>query len=182
MQAEKFTFFGSFYTAAKMLPEDQQAEFVMGLLAYAFEGIEPSFDGPMAAMFALAKPNIDSSVKGVINGGKGGRPPKGETTKKTTKETGGKNPHGKPDAETNMDMDREVDMEMDGEVSVSMEKPKPSPASGAAEAEGSAPPSASKPVCPLCRTAARYDVRGSTWECPNCGPIKAPEYAEWGAA
>ena len=55
-------------------------------------------------------------------------------------------------------------------------------ADAAAEADGSAPPSASKPVCPLCRTAVRYDVRGSTWECPNCGPIKGPEYAEWGAA
>ena len=68
----------------------------------------------------------------------------------------------------------------EGREVVVLQQQLPQEASGAAEAE--APPSASKPVCPLCRTAVRYDVRGSTWECPNCGAIKAPEYAEWGAA
>ena len=184
MQVDKFTFFGSFYEAMKMLPEDQQQEFVMGILAYAFDGVEPGFDGALAAMFALAKPNIDSSVNGVINGSKGGRPnngkTKGETKDKTQSETKGKNPPAKPPQETNkdMDMDREVDKE--GEVSFSLEKTKPSPAaSDGAEADESAPPSATKPVCPVCESAVTFNAKSAGWECPVCGAIKEPRLVPW---
>ena len=62
-EAKKFTFFSSYYDAAKLLPESEQGPFLMGLFAYAFEGAEPEFEGAAAIAFVLVKPNIDASIK-----------------------------------------------------------------------------------------------------------------------
>lgn len=172
MQVDKFTFFGSFYEAAMMLPESQQPEFVMGILAYAFEGIEPSFEGCLAAMFALAKPNIDSSVKGVANGSKGGRP-KGDRNP-----TGNplENPPAKPPAETNKDMDRDMDREKEEEVSFSTKKKKPSSNAPVGAAAAKAAPPVACPTCgvPMDRTNATQGKK-RIWRCDLCGTETAVE-------
>ena len=166
MQVEKFTFFGSFYEAMKMLPENQRSEFVMGILEYAFEGIEPSFEGGLAAMFALAKPNIDSSVKGVRNGGKGGRPAGGKTQQETPHE----NPPAKPPTETNKNRNRDRDRDRDRKeegIFPLEEKSLSSEASGDAAMAGATPPAA--PRCPMCDTDLEHTgINGSEWWCPHC--------------
>ena len=132
----KFTFFESFYEAAKLLPGDEGRDFAWKIIQYAFEGTEPDFDGTMAALFALAKPNIDSSIKGRARGGMGGRPKKqsegadgqqhpqhdktpSKTTVKTTVETTIKTPSETPmetPAETTMETDMDMDMDRDKEM------------------------------------------------------------------
>ena len=183
MQVEKFTFFGSFYEAMNMLPEEQRNEFIMGLLAYAFEGIDPSFEGPLAAMFALAKPNIDSSVKGAQNGSKGGRPNQG----KNPSENPPRKPSGKTHPKTNKDMDREKDRDMDMEAdgNFPLEENSHSAASSVgADAAGAAPPSddSKVPVCPLCSKPIRFDAKTFKWRCKTCGEINSPNFVSPGEA
>lgn len=183
MQVEKFTFFGSFYEAMNLLPEEQRSEFVMGILAYAFDGVEPSFEGPLSAMFALAKPNIDSSVKGVKNGRGGGRPPKDRTTSDTPSETPSENPPEKPPCETNKNKEGEKnrDRDREAETNSSLEKNSfsASASDGAAVAVAtptSAQDDSRKPVCPLCSQSVRFDAKEMTWRCQMCGPVKEPRY------
>ena len=72
MERKAFSFLRSFYEAAKELPEDQQAVFLMAVCDYAFTGEEPEIHGVAAAMFKLAKPNIDASLKKAAAGSVGG--------------------------------------------------------------------------------------------------------------
>ena len=197
MQVEKFTFFGSFYEAMNMLPEEQRNEFLMGLLAYAFEGIEPGFDGALAAMFALAKPNIDSSVKGAQNGSKGGRPNQGKNPSENPPKNPSKNPSenppkklsGKTHPKTNKDMDkdkeRDRDREMEADGNFPLEENSHSAASSVgADAAGAAPPSddSKVPVCPLCSEPIRFDAKTFKWRCKTCGEINAPNFVSPGEA
>ena len=59
----KMAFFASYYEAALMLPPERQGAFVMAILAYAFDGVEPDFDGAEALAFVLVRPNVDSSLR-----------------------------------------------------------------------------------------------------------------------
>ena len=52
-------------------------------------------------------------------------------------------------------------------------------ASGGAEADESAPPSATKPVCPVCESDATFNAKSAGWECPVCGAIKEPRFVAW---
>ena len=52
-------------------------------------------------------------------------------------------------------------------------------ASGGAEADESAPPSATKPVCPVCESAVTFNAKSAGWECPVCGAIKEPRLVPW---
>ena len=68
-----FKFFRSFLDAALMLSEkEQQADFLISVCKYALDGEEPAIKGVPAAMFALAKPNIDASRKKSESGSVGG--------------------------------------------------------------------------------------------------------------
>lgn len=144
---DKITFFVSYYEAAKLLPENEQGAFLMGLLAYAFEGVEPEFEGPQKLAYTLIKPNIDSSVKSRGAGKTGGRPRK-ETTSKTPSETPLKTTN-KTMSKTNKDMDRDMEKDRDGEVDEGEIDPldrsiSPSNASDGAAAAEAAPPAAEK--------------------------------------
>lgn len=167
---DKVTFFVSYYEAAKLLPESEQGAFLMGVLGYAFEGVEPKFEGSQKLAYTLIKPNIDSSVRSRDAGKSGGRPKK-ETKSKTPSETPLKTP-GKTTSKTNKDMDRDMekdrDVEMDdGEIDPLDRSISPSDASGDAAAADAAPPAAKDegPKCPECGGGMRYDSSGMFWRC-----------------
>ena len=58
-----FTFLRSYYEAAKELSKEEQADFLMAVCSYALDGEEPDVHGVAAALFKLAKPNIEVSLK-----------------------------------------------------------------------------------------------------------------------
>jgi hypothetical protein len=58
-----FWFLRSYYEAAKELPKESQADFFMAVCSYALDGIEPEIHGVAGAMFQLARPNIEMSLK-----------------------------------------------------------------------------------------------------------------------
>lgn len=69
-----FTFFRSFYEAALLLDnKEQQADFFLSLCAYALNGEEPELTGASAALFLLAKPNLDASKRKASSGAVGGK-------------------------------------------------------------------------------------------------------------
>ena len=70
---EKFTFFESYYRAAKSLTVKERREFFDAILLYAFEGVEPNLDGSAAGMFEIARPNIEKSIQRAKSGAKGGK-------------------------------------------------------------------------------------------------------------
>lgn len=75
MESERkaFSFYRSYYEASKDLPtKEDQADFLMAICSYIFDGVEPEITGVASAMFKLAKPNLDTSVKRANAGQIGG--------------------------------------------------------------------------------------------------------------
>lgn len=58
-----FWFLRSYYEAAKELPKEAQADFFIAICSYALDGVEPEVHGVAGAMFQLARPNIETSLK-----------------------------------------------------------------------------------------------------------------------
>ena len=78
-EAKSFTFYRSYFEAAKDLPsKEEQADFLMSVCSYIFEGQEPNIQGVASAMFKLAKPNLDISIKRAKAGAIGGSNKQGE--------------------------------------------------------------------------------------------------------
>lgn len=80
-----FVFYRSFYDAVLLLEPKEQLETLLALCAYALDGIEPSFTGPPAAVFAIARANLDANQRRYENGKKGGRP-KAESKKQRSRQ------------------------------------------------------------------------------------------------
>ena len=76
MESERkaFSFYRSYYEASKDLPtKEDQADFLMAICSYIFDGVEPEITGVASAMFKLAKPNLDTSIKRASVGQMGGK-------------------------------------------------------------------------------------------------------------
>ena len=75
MESERkaFSFYRSYYEASKDLPREAQADFLMAICAYIFDGVEPELQGVASAMFKLAKPTLDTSIKRASAGQAGGK-------------------------------------------------------------------------------------------------------------
>ena len=75
---DAFVCYRSYIEAIRLLPEDKRWGFFDGILRYALDDIEPTFDSTGNIMFALMKANLDSCNKkysaSVKNGQKGGAP------------------------------------------------------------------------------------------------------------
>ena len=72
-ERKAFSFYRSYYEAAKDLPtKEDQADFLMAICSYIFDGVYPEIQGVASAMFKLAKPNLDTSVKRANAGQIGG--------------------------------------------------------------------------------------------------------------
>lgn len=68
-----FSFYRSYYEASKELPtKEAQADFLMAICIYVFDGEEPDLHGVASAMFKLAKPNLETSIKRANAGQIGG--------------------------------------------------------------------------------------------------------------
>ena len=73
-ERKAFSFYRSYYEASKDLPtKEDQADFLMAICAYIFDGVEPDLQGVASAMFKLAKPNLDTSIKRASVGQTGGK-------------------------------------------------------------------------------------------------------------
>ena len=82
-----FSFLRSYYEAAKQLPTEGQAHFLMAVCAYALDGVEPEVNGVASAMFLLVKPNIDISIKRFEAGKRGGESKKKANVKQNRSKT-----------------------------------------------------------------------------------------------
>lgn len=79
-----FIFYRSFYDAVMLLEPEEQLETLLAVCAYGLDGVEPSLQGPPAAIFAIARANLDANQRRYENGRKGGRPKKAEVFPKET--------------------------------------------------------------------------------------------------
>lgn len=92
MATDSFKFWDSYYSALRMLGDDERrGRFVMALCAYVFDGIKPEFDDDMLAFgFELvatqAMESVEISRAAQEAGRRGGRPRK-DTSKRGAKST-----------------------------------------------------------------------------------------------
>lgn len=115
-RVNRFPFFYSYYTAYnKLTRESDKVKFIDAVMKYAFFGEEPDLPEFLDSMFDLARPNIDQSVKnilqGTVNGRKGGAPNGNQNARKKSAEdktTPGLN-------QNKADKEREKDMEYGSE-------------------------------------------------------------------
>lgn len=92
-----FKFFASYLAAAQMLTnKEDQADFLMAICEYGITGVEPQIAGTGAALFMLAKPNIDASNKKSDSGASGGKANSKQTASKP--EANRKQTESKPEA------------------------------------------------------------------------------------
>lgn len=68
-----FSFYSSFWEAGKNLKDKDRLAFYDALLDYCFLGKEPEFSGVLAAVFAIARPNVDASNRRRLAGSTGGK-------------------------------------------------------------------------------------------------------------
>lgn len=70
---KQFTFYRSFYNAAKLLPPKQRLYFLETIIAYALDGIRPvELKGTVDALFLSIKPILDTARKKAEAGALGG--------------------------------------------------------------------------------------------------------------
>ena len=68
----QFTFYRSYYEAMRVLPKKEQTAVVLGICAYALDGIEPKLNGTAEAIFMLIRPTLDASRRKSEIGRRGG--------------------------------------------------------------------------------------------------------------
>lgn len=71
---DSVVFYRSFWEAIKWLPDEDKLKTLTAIIEYGLDEIEPKADGVAAAMFLMAKPQIDANNKRYQNGTRGGRP------------------------------------------------------------------------------------------------------------
>ena len=71
---DSVVFYRSFWEAIEKLSDEDKLKSLNAIIEYGLNGIEPDASGVAAAMFLMAKPQIDANNKRYQNGTKGGRP------------------------------------------------------------------------------------------------------------
>lgn len=126
-EKNSFVFYRSFYDAIKSIPQEQQLALYNAIMEYTFENkILDTDDGVIQGMFALIKPNIDSTNAkywaNIENGKKGGRPKK-EIEKKPNQNPNETQP--KPNqnpTKTQKNLDEDVDEDVDEDKKENIKK------------------------------------------------------------
>ena len=67
-----FMFFRNYYTATRMMTDDQRLQFYDAIIEYGILNEEPHLDGLMLSAFELVRPGIDKSIDIRERGRKGG--------------------------------------------------------------------------------------------------------------
>ena len=98
-ERKAFSFYRSYYEASKDLPtKEDQADFLMAICSYIFDGVEPEITGVASAMFKLAKPNLDTSIKRASVGQTGGKSKANAKQNGSKPEANAKQNDSKPEA------------------------------------------------------------------------------------
>ena len=98
-ERKAFSFYRSYYEASKDLPtKEDQADFLMAICSYIFDGVEPEITGVASAMFKLAKPNLDTSIKRASVGQMGGKSKANAKQNDSKPEANAKQNDSKPEA------------------------------------------------------------------------------------
>ena len=88
-ERKAFMFLRSYYEAACAINDkNERADFYHAIFTYFFNGEEVTMQGTPLAMFTLAKPNIDASIKKAEAGAKGGK--SGNKNESNDKQNGNK--------------------------------------------------------------------------------------------
>ena len=104
MEKKGFYFLKSYFEAAQALPnKEDQADFYNAVCQYAMTGEQPKLSGVALAMFLLAKPNIDASLKKAEAGSKGG-----SRTQANRKQSSSKTEAGNNQYESNAEANEKV--------------------------------------------------------------------------
>ena len=134
-ERKQFTFYESFYKAARRLKNKQQrCELYDAICTYALYGQEPDVDklpDAVAIAFELAVPTLLASWRKSQNGKQGGRPKKPKSDSSSTdveskqkangKQTESKNKVAFPGCESEGEKENEVEVEVEKEVEVEVE-------------------------------------------------------------
>jgi len=105
-EKKAFTFFRSYYEAAKELTDKQRLAFYDAIIQYGIDGEERDLKGVAKAMFALVKPTLDKSQARAAAGSKGGKS-KGEANDEQTPSK----PQAKPE-QTASDISEDKDKDL----------------------------------------------------------------------
>ena len=81
-EVKSIALYRSYFEAGQLLCEDQRHRLYDAITEFAFCGVEPDFEGGISLQLAwsLCRPNVEKSIENALNGSKGGRPRKQETT------------------------------------------------------------------------------------------------------
>lgn len=71
---DSVVFYRSFWEAIQNLSDEDKLKSINAIIEYGLNGKEPETNGVAAAIFLMAKPQIDANNKRYQNGSKGGRP------------------------------------------------------------------------------------------------------------
>lgn len=163
---DKFTFFLSYYDAARELPEKQRLAFYDAIMQYIFDDVEPTLTGLAGTFWGLTMPYLRKSKAQTENGNKGGRP-KGkpnsnptesqpETQQKTKPKPNGKpsdNPNPNPtESIKKLEVDRDIDTDMEGDIGNPPHTP---------QGEGGGDPSESSPFDRFWAAYPRKEGKGT---------------------
>jgi hypothetical protein len=138
-----FTFFRSYYEAAKELPDKHRRAFYDAVIQYGIESEETELTGVAKAMFTLVKPTLDKSQARAAAGSKGGKS-KGEASdEQTPSKTQAKPEQPRSDISEDKDKDlgfRITDEDVDKDRDTDVDNVPPYPPQGRDSAEPAKPP------------------------------------------
>jgi hypothetical protein len=103
--ANGFTFYRSYYEAARSLGEKQRLALYEAIIEYAIDGVQVELSGVVRSMFVLIKPTLDKSKSRSAAGFNGGKAKRKQTEGKTEAE--GK--QGGSDTDIDKDADKDAD-------------------------------------------------------------------------
>lgn len=92
----KVTVHDNWHEGVKSLPVEEQGRFYVGVMRYAFEGVEPEFEGILKAVWGVVRPFVDKSLKAQEYGAMGGDGRGNKKGSKTTSKTHLENPSENP--------------------------------------------------------------------------------------
>lgn len=114
-------FYRSFYEAALQLEGETQREYLVAIMQYAFDGVEPELTGVAAAMWMLTRPNIDAYLKKADAGASGGKAQAEEKQDASKAEANGKQNASKAEANRKQTATEEEEEERRGRIEAEKE-------------------------------------------------------------